>query len=202
MKRILLSVLAVCGVLSAQANIFEYSVTLSGPNESPTNASPGIGSGTVNYDNALHLLQLQVTFSGLIQTNAVGGTSASHLHAATAVPGAGTAGVATTTPSFAGFPLGVWSGSFSNTLDLTLSSSWNPTFISNNGGSTSTAEAALAAAMEAGEAYWNIHSTALPGGEIRGFLTPVPEPSTLALVGLGAVGLAARVWSKRRAKKS
>lgn len=198
MKRILLSVLTACGVLSAQANIFQYSVTLSGANESPANASPGTGSGTVNYDDVAHLLQLQVTFSGLIQTNAVGGTSASHLHAATAVPGAGTAGVATTTPSFAGFPLGVWSGSFSNTLDLTLSSSWNPAYITAHT-DIPGAEAALAAAMAAGTAYWNIHSSSIGGGEIRGFLTPVPEPSSLALVGLGAVGLAARVWSKRRA---
>jgi len=202
MKRILLSVLTVSGVFSAQANIFEYSVTLSGPNESPVNASPGIGSGTVNYDDFAHTLQLQVTFSGLIQTNGAGGTSASHLHAPPLNPFTGPAGVATTTPSFAGFPLGVFSGSFSNTLDLTLASSWNPTYISNNGNTTAGAEAALAAAMAGGNAYWNIHSSSLPGGEIRGFLVAVPEPSSLALAGLGAVGLAARVWSKRRAKKS
>ena len=42
---------------------------------------------------------------------------------------------------------------------------------------------------------WQPHS-------VRGFLTAVPEPSSLALAGLGVVGLAARVWSKRRAKKS
>ncbi len=203
MKRILLSLLTVCGVfgvLSAQADIFQYSVTLNGANEFPSNGSLGTGSGTVNYDDVAHLLQLQVIFSGLIATNT--GTSASHLHAATLSPFSGTAGVATTTPSFAGFPLGVTSGSFSNTLDLTLSSSWNPTYISNNGNTTAGAEAALAAAMAAGEAYWNIHTGALPGGEIRGFLTAVPEPSSLALAGLGAVGMAMRVWRKRRAKKS
>lgn len=35
----------------------------------------------------------------------------------------------------------------------------------------------------------NIHTTAFPGGEIRGFLV-VPEPSTVALVALavGAMG--------------
>ena len=199
MKRTLLSVLTACGMWSAQADIFQYSVSLSGPNESPANGSLGIGSGTVNYDNVNHLLQLQVTFSGLIATNT--GTSASHIHAATLSPFSGTAGVATTTPSFAGFPLGVTSGSFSNTLDLTLASSWNPSYVSAHT-DIPGAESALAAAMAAGEAYWNIHTGALPGGEIRGFLTPVPEPSSLTLAGLGAVGLAARIWSKRRAKKS
>jgi hypothetical protein len=40
--------------------------------------------------------------------------------------------------------------------------------------------------------YLNIHSTAFPGGEIRGVITPVPEPSTLALAGLGALGVIRR----------
>ena len=46
--------------------------------------------------------------------------------------------------------------------------------------------------MAAGKAYWNIHSTGFSGGEIRGFLVAVPEPSTLTqmLTGLGL--LAAR----------
>ena len=39
-------------------------------------------------------------------------------------------------------------------------------------------------AMAAGKTYWNIHSTTFTGGEIRGFLTAVPEPTALALFGL------------------
>jgi hypothetical protein len=159
--------------------------------------SPGVGSGTVDYDSTAHTLGLSVTFSGLVGT-----TTASHIHAPTATPFTGTAGVATTTPSFALFPLGVTSGSFANTLDLTLASSYNPSYVTANGGTTATAEAALAAAMAAGRAYWNIHSSFAPGGEINGFLTPVPEPSTLALAGLGAVGMAARAWNRRRASKA
>jgi hypothetical protein len=149
-------------------------VSLSGPNESPPdNFSPGIGSGTVIYNDLLHTLQLQVNFGGLPGT-----TTASHIHAATAVPLTGTAGVATTTPSFAGFPLGVTSGSFANTLDLTLTLSWNPQFIAAHNGSIPDSETTLAQAMAGGQAYWNIHSETFPGGEIRGFLVPIPEPST------------------------
>jgi hypothetical protein len=41
--------------------------------------------------------------------------------------------------------------------------------------------------MAAGEAYLNIHTTVNPGGEIRGFLQAVPEPSSLALAGTAAI---------------
>jgi hypothetical protein len=40
----------------------------------------------------------------------------------------------------------------------------------------------------AGNLYLNIHSTLYRGGEIRGQLMPVPEPSTYALVGAGLLG--------------
>ena len=177
--------------MSAYATVFQYSVTLDGPSE-PT-PSLGTGSGTVNYDDVAHTLQLQVSFSGL--TNSGSGTTASHIHAPTASPFSGTAGVATTTPSFAGFPVGVTSGTYSDTLDLTLASSYNPAFVTANGGTTAGAESALAAAMAGGNAYWNIHSQAFPGGEIRGFLVAVPEPSTISLIGLGTGAL---IWRLRR----
>jgi hypothetical protein len=197
MKKILLSVVTAGFVMSAHATLFQYSASLSGANESPANASPGIGSALVDYDNVAHSLHVQASFSGLLGT-----TTASHIHAATALPGTGTAGVATTTPTFAGFPLGVSSGSYNNTLDLTLASSYNASYITANGGTTAAAEAALTAAIAGGQAYLNIHSTSFGGGEIRGFLTLVPEPSSLALLGLGAAVLAARVRSERRGNKS
>jgi hypothetical protein len=139
-------------------------------------------------------MQVEVTFSGLL-----GPTTASHIHAATAVPGTGTAGVATTTPYFAGFPIGVTSGSYSNTLDMTLASSYNPAFVTANGGTPASAEAVLLASMLADTAYLNIHTTVVPGGEIRGFLTLVPEPSVVTFLALGAaIPVISRIRSKLR----
>lgn len=188
-----LGILLLSGV-PANAALFHYQVTLDGPSESPTNSSPGTGFGLVDYDSTAHTLALSITFAGLTGT-----TTASHIHAATAVAGAGTAGVATTTPSFALFPLGVTSGSFSNTLDLTLASSYNPAYVTANGGTTTSAEAALAAAIAADKAYWNVHSTAFPGGEIRGFLVPVPEPAT-AIFGVALTGMLAA--GRRRTRQA
>jgi hypothetical protein len=177
---------------SANATIFDYQAVLTGPNESPPNASPATGFAEVDYDNVAHTLLIEVTWSGLTGT-----TTASHIHAATALPGTGTAGVATTTPYFSGFPIGVTSGSYSNLLDLTLASSYNPSYVSANGGTTALAEIALTSAIANDEAYLNIHSTTFGGGEIRGFLLPVPEPSGLALLGLGGLALL-----RRKARRS
>jgi hypothetical protein len=196
MKRLTTVALIACGLMSANATIFDYSVVLSGPGESPPNASPGFGIGTVEFDNFLNTLTLSLTFSNLLGT-----TTASHIHAATASPFTGTAGVATTTPYLPGFPIGVTSDSYSTVLDLTSASRYNPSYITAKRGTTAGAEAALATAMASGEAYWNIHTTEFPGGEIRGFLVAVPEPSSLALVGLGGIGMFVCAWKKRCAIK-
>lgn len=190
LKALLGPILIGIPLVTANAAVFDYSVTLNGPNEGGTNSSPGTGSASVQYDDFLHTLHLDLTFSGLQGT-----TTASHIHAPTAVAGTGTAGVATTTPYFAGFPIGVTSGSFVTTLDLTSASSYNASYVTANGGTPATAEAALALAMASDKAYLNIHSSVYGGGEIRGFLVAVPEPSGAALLGFGGVILA---WAARR----
>lgn len=171
----------------SHATIIQYTANLSGPNEDPPNASPGIGFATVTVDDVANTMHVQVTFSGLL-----GNTTAAHIHCCTAIPLTGTAGVATTTPNFAGFPLGVTSGIYDNILDMTLSSSYNPSFVSAHGGTTAGAEAFLFNGMFLNESYFNIHTTVVGTGEIRGFLTQVsgvPEPTTLALLSFGLVGL-------------
>lgn len=171
--------------VAAHAVPITYQAVLNGSSESPPNATPGTGFATVIFDDVANTMSVHVSFSGLL-----GNTTASHIHAATATPGTGTAGVATTVPTFTSFPTGVTSGTYDHTFDLTQASSYNPAYVTANGGTIASAEAALGAALAQGRSYLNIHTTVVPGGEIRGFLQAVPDAgSTFALLALSASGL-------------
>jgi hypothetical protein len=173
----------------SQAAVMVFGGTLTGPAESPPNASPGTATAVVTIDPVTHQLTVSATFFGLLGT-----TTASHIHAPTAIPLTGTAGVATQLPTFSAFPLGVTSGTFTQTLDTSLASTYNPAFVTLNGGSVANAEAARLRAQGWGQANQNIHTTPLPSGEIRAILIAVPEMGTWAmmLVGFGAIGFVMR----------
>jgi len=57
------------------------------------------------------------------------------------------------------------------TFDLTLDGTYNTSFLTANGGTAASAEAALMADMLAGKTYINIHDASFPGGETRGQLS-------------------------------
>jgi hypothetical protein len=177
---------------AAYATPVTFTATLNGPSESPANASPGTGFATVLFDPVANTMRVEVTFAGLLGT-----TTASHIHCCTATPFAGTAGVATTTPTFAGFPLGVISGSYDAIFDMTQASSYNAAFITAQG-SIANAEVALFSNMFTGNEYLNVHSSFAPGGEIRGFLTFVPEPDTSYLFAAGLLGSLLFLRQRRR----
>lgn len=194
-QNILLSTAAAALLFSANvlpAAELKFFADLSGPNEAPPVASPGTGFAVVTYDTLTHVMRVQVSFADLVGT-----TTASHIHAPTAIPLAGTAGVATAVPTFPGFPLGVTSGAYDRSFDMTLASSYNPAFVTAQGGTPALAEAVLINSLLADKAYLNIHTTFARGGEIRGFLhQAVPDAS--ATIGLlGAVMVAITVARKR-----
>ena len=121
--------------LSVSATVFPINVTFSGLQETPANASAGTGTFVGTYNDATDSLIYTITFSGLSAN-----VTAAHFHAA---PPGIAAGVLI---GPGGFPTGVLSGNFTDTLVLTASQEDS---------------------LKRGIFYFNIHTTAFPGGEIR-----------------------------------
>ena len=69
--------------------------------------------------------------------------------------------------------------------------------MTSHGGTVDSARDALLAGLASHDAYFNIHTSANPTGEIRDFLVfcpppVVPEPGLALLLGLAAGGIALR----------
>src|SRR5258708_15984697 len=129
-----LGLVAICTLAAAsfaapapsEATTLTFDASLSGANENLPTGSPGIGFAIVTIDTVLQTMEVNVTFSGLLA-----GDTASHIHCCVA-PG-GNVGVATTTPTFTGFPTGVTAGTYDQVFDMTLASSYNPAFVTAEG---------------------------------------------------------------------
>lgn len=120
-----------------EGNFFIGQAPMSGVQEVPANASNALGEVYWTFDPFTNALQFRVMFTGLTGT-----TTAAHFH------GPATPGVnAPVQIGFTGFPVGVTSGTYSNTFILTP---------------------AQATDFQSGLWYANIHTTAFAGGEIRG----------------------------------
>jgi hypothetical protein len=172
------------------AHTVQYRFDLDGESEVPVVDTEGIGTALVTFDLDLVTMHVQAEFSGLTGT-----TAAAHIHCCDFQANTN-AGVATQTPSFTGFPLGVTSGTMDQTFDMTLASSYRAAFLTANGESVANALNSLLAGLDSGQAYFNIHTSSFQGGEIRGQAVFVPEPTSLVLCLM--VGLAGCAVGRRR----
>lgn len=174
----------------AAAPALAHTVTFVGTFGPEAAGATGSGTLSMEYDHDGHTLLINATWAGLS-----GNTNNAHIHCCTANPNTGTAGVALAQSGLLpGFPLGVKAGSYTRIIDLTQANQYSATFVTASGGTPAAAEARLIDNLTSGKAYFNIHSTTFPGGEIRTFVTVVPEPETYALMlgGLGLLALARR----------
>jgi CHRD domain len=160
-------------VPASHAQNLLFVTKLVGSNEVPPSGSAGTGAGVVVINTVANTMSVGANFSGLTS-----GTTAAHIHCCLSFPFQpnNNVMVATTPPTFPGFPLGVTAGNYAMTFNLLNPASYNPAFITsafNPSGTVAGANAALVSGIATGETYLNIHTDNFPGGEIRGFLTPV-----------------------------
>jgi len=136
--------------------IVTFRATLSGANEVPANASTATGSFTATLDTVSNLFIYDLTFNGLSAN-----VSNGHIHGPAAIGvNAGTT-INFNTLQGATFGMGVQSGAGHGALTLNAATQITATVSGDS----------LKKLLFAGLTYVNIHTTAIPGGEIRGQIT-------------------------------
>lgn len=168
-----------------------------------TNGTPrptSFGTATLVLNDAMTALTYAVSvfnidFTGTQTSDTNDNLVAAHFHAGPVIPPSGNLGVVFGffgTPFNDTNPNDVVVAPLANGVGGTISGKWD----AEEGFNTTLA--AQLPNIFAGRSYLNFHTTQFTGGEIRGNIPPIPEPSTWAmmLVGFGAVGA---VMRRRRA---
>ena len=163
-----------------------FTATLSSLNEAPPQETTGTGTGILTLATDQLSFTIAESYNSL-SSNAVAG----HVHCCAAAGANAAVAIGFSVP-------GGTSGSFTQTYDLTQTSTFTAGFLGANGGTAASARLAFLTGLTGGLAYLNIHTIVFPTGEIRGQLRAatgaVPEPASWAmmLVGFALIGTAAR----------
>lgn len=191
MKRILPALIifaASAAFVSAQITPFDLAGNagiglLAGNENHVVNGSFGsggeVGAG-ISYDSNTMLLTINIGWgSGNGFADLTGAATAGHIHGITTSNAPASylenAGVQIGLNALGGWSSSATNGGFSGTVSL-------------NG--------TQATALMNGQLYINVHTATNSGGEIRGQLIAVPEPSTYALI-FAAVALVGVIWQRR-----
>jgi hypothetical protein len=169
-----------------EASPITYQASLDGAQRVPPTGSLATGLGTITVDSATNLMTFELSWSHLA-ANPLG----LHIHCCAPVGANDLLAI-----NFLGFPAAT-SGVYVQTVNLTVASLYNATFLTTHGGNATQAESDLLAGLAAGNAYIDINNTPFPAGEIRGQLAAVPEPATVLLLATGLAFVAARRHKRR-----
>jgi len=165
MQQLALGLVFALGSMAAQATVM-FEAFLTGANEVPSNGSTASGFGTVVLNDAETMITVDLSWLGLTAP-----ATAAHIHGP-ASPGVNAAVL---------FPLSGVPSAVSGAISQ----------------QSFTITAPRVAELQAGLFYFNVHDATFPGGEIRGQILQVnvPEPVTIALMGLGLAGIG---YTRRR----
>ena len=175
----------------AGAQSVQLQARLDQAQEVPPSGSPATGFGTLLYNASAGTINVTLSFQGLTGTTVPVGAGNAPAHVHLAPPGVNgpivipLIGVSTGVTFFNNY---VRSFTFAELLSIGVTAA-NVTSLEGELNRLVGTPQGTAANL-----YFNVHTTTFGGGEIRGNLAVVPEPSTYVLMasGLAGLGLIAR----------